>query len=94
MAARLDMLPALLAQAFKILQTAPVIGTDFHWFAYRENGWLSHPGDVPGFSCWSGFHADSRRSVTVAAGLSWVPDMGNPAELLAKDLIHRPKGAH
>lgn len=58
----------------------------FAALANLEPEWIYHPGDVPGFSAWAGLHRKTGRKIFAAAGLSWVPDLGNPAELLAHSI--------
>lgn len=59
----------------------------FFALARRQDGWLHHAGDVPGFSAWVGYHAASDRLIAASAGLSWHPEIGNPAEALALSQI-------
>ena len=84
MMARLRDLPESLRVAFETLQAAPEMDARYHWFAEKRHDWLCHAGDVPGFSCWAGYHTGSKRMIAVSAGLSWVPDLGNPAETLGR----------
>ncbi|MEM1372039.1 MAG: serine hydrolase, partial [Pseudomonadota bacterium] len=65
----------------------PTQASGFYMLARVQDGWLHHAGDVPGFSAWAGYDAKDGRSVVSCAGLSWHPDVGNPAETLALSQI-------
>lgn len=82
--AKLGDLNRLLTAAFKTLTHAPETGEAFHWLAKRHDHGFCHSGDVPGFSAWA--WGDGSRTVFAVAGLSWVPDLGNPAELLGQTI--------
>lgn len=55
--------------------------------AQLKNGWVFHPGDLPGFSAWAGLEMKTDRFVFAAAGTSWIPDIGNPAERMALAVV-------
>lgn len=59
---------------------------DYMALCQSQNEWLCHAGDLPGYSCWAGREMTSGRSVAVAAGMCWIPGLGNPAERLARCL--------
>ncbi|MEM1429158.1 MAG: serine hydrolase [Pseudomonadota bacterium] len=43
-----------------------------------------HDGDVTGYSAWTGMDLESGAALFVAVGLSWSPELGNPAGAIAR----------
>lgn len=82
--ARLKDIPSLLERAFGHLKSAPEIDGTYHWLAKRAGDMLWHDGDVPGFSSWAACQDD--RIGFAVTGLSWVPDLGNPAAILGHSI--------
>lgn len=72
----------------ELRQAAPE-GDGYNLLIHRHGDLVGHAGDVPGYSAWAGIHAADGQAIAVIANLSNLPDGGNPAAVLANEIVHR-----